>query len=479
METLTLDLDATMRAHRDDAPAPAATGPAIGAAPVTTELEGGDTLRQNPVPWQDWVAYGLSFAGLATCPPHLEALTAGSPRSTTLTTHRPAPRWPDVTHRAPHAPDVTHRAPHALDVTHRAPHAPDPSRRGHRAPSPVPSHRAPRTRTLTMHSYREPRPGGRWRQLLEATWAAYRAWYLREGEGARPSLAECETALRTHLPALVPTWERLVAEAAKVDGVDRDLAARLLSGWCVPAYATGCSQVALTEGAPALVRNYDYDPHLFEGVVASTRYAARDVLGTSDLLWGLLDGVNGDGLAVSLTWGGRPGDGPGFAIPVVVRALLETCATVAEAVEALATIPVAQAYNLTLVDASGAHATVFVAPGEAPVVSALPVATNHRLTEVEFAGPAAAVASMPRQQRLLGVLADKGAATGDGKRSAIVGAMLEPPVRATAYTRGFGTLYTAEYLPGEGSVVYHWPGRSWRRGLTDPDEQITVELPDA
>jgi predicted choloylglycine hydrolase len=54
---------------------------------------------------------------------------------------------------------------------------------------------------------------------------------------------------------------------------------------------------------PALVRNYDYDQALFEAVIASTDYSGRRrVLGTSDMLWGLLDGMNEDGLAVSLTF---------------------------------------------------------------------------------------------------------------------------------------------------------------------------------
>ena len=49
------------------------------------------------------------------------------------------------------------------------------------------------------------------------------------------------------------------------------------------------------------------------------------MLGMSDCLWGLLDGVNDAGLAVSLTFGGRRDVGDGFAIPLVVRYLLETC----------------------------------------------------------------------------------------------------------------------------------------------------------
>ena len=65
----------------------------------------------------------------------------------------------------------------------------------------------------------------------------------------------------------------------------------------------------------ALIRNYDYHPELFEQVVMSTRFTDREVVGTSDCLWGLLDGMNSDGLAVSLTFGGAKSMGEGSAFP--------------------------------------------------------------------------------------------------------------------------------------------------------------------
>ena len=51
----------------------------------------------------------------------------------------------------------------------------------------------------------------------------------------------------------------------------------------------------------------------------------------SDCLWGLLDGMNDAGLAVSLTYGGRRVLGHGFGIPLVLRYLLETCDNVRDA----------------------------------------------------------------------------------------------------------------------------------------------------
>ena len=328
---------------------------------------------------------------------------------------------------------------------------------------PLPRH----DRRMTMHAYREASPGPRWRALYDATWPAYRAWYLQEGEAARPTLQECRAALGEHMPELVPTWESLARLTA-----DDPVAARLLSMWRLPAFAVGCSQLVMPGEDPSLLRNYDYDQALFEGVIASTDYSgSRRVLGTSDLLWGLLDGVNADGLAVSLTYGGRPGAGEGFGVPLVLRYVLETCADVATAVEVLRRIPLAQSYNIALADTTGAHATVFVAPGEPAAVSRLEATTNHRLDQVEHPDVAHRLGSLPRQERLTRL---RRAGLGPDE---VVRGLLSPPLRNDAFDRGFGTLYTVEYRPREGTATWHWPDASWTRGFADGEARLEVELP--
>ena len=320
-------------------------------------------------------------------------------------------------------------------------------------------------RSLMMHAYRELTPGPRWRALLDATWPAYRSWYLSEGDSARPDLEECAAALQTHLPELVGTWNRLRQLAGD------DTAARMLSMWRLPAFAVNCSQAVVPGERPVVVRNYDYDPALFEAVIASTDYSGeRPVLGTSDMLWGLLDGMNGDGLAVSLTYGGRGVSGEGFAIPIVIRYLLETCTTVEEAIAALRRIPVSQSYNLALADTAGDHATVFVAPGSAAVVSRLQVTTNHFLDTVERPAHAARFRSVERQD-LLRTIRER-----DGDEQDLVAAMLAPPVRAEEFDAGFGTLYTVAYSPADRRATWHWPTESWTRGFDDADEVRSVIL---
>ena len=82
-----------------------------------------------------------------------------------------------------------------------------------------------------------------------------------------------------------------------------------------------------------LVRNYDYAPALCDGVILHSKWNDQWVIGMSDGLFGLLDGINQSGLAVSLTFGGRRVVGDGFGVPLILRYILEFCETVKDAVK--------------------------------------------------------------------------------------------------------------------------------------------------
>jgi predicted choloylglycine hydrolase len=287
---------------------------------------------------------------------------------------------------------------------------------------------------------------------LTATWPAFRQWW-RDGPGTRPTAGQAGARLDEHMPELVPAWRRL----AGLLGEDSEAAA-MLALWNPPPFLTGCSQAAVLPGGPALIRNYDWDYRLFDAVVARTAYTGRGVLGTLDCLWGLLDGVNDAGLAVSLTFGGRPQVGEGFGIPLVIRYVLEVCGTLEEAVRVLCRVPVHMSYNVTVLDRSGRWATAYLAPDRPARVTDRAVVTNHQ-GEVEWAPYAAAIRSVERQEHLEGLLA-----TGTDV-SGVIAACLGPPLYATRFHEGFGTLYTAEYRPAEGRVNYHWPDQSWEQSL--------------
>jgi predicted choloylglycine hydrolase len=318
--------------------------------------------------------------------------------------------------------------------------------------------------SLTVRTYEEDEPGDQIRAQLAATWPAFHRWW-REGANTRPTTGQARARLEQHMPELVPTWERLTT---MIPG-SRDAGAALAL-WNPPPFLTGCSQAIVLDGGPALIRNYDWDHRLFDGVVAKTAYTGRRVLGMLDCLWGLLDGVNDAGLAVSLTFGGRPQVGEGFGIPLVIRYLLEVCATADEAVQVLRRVPVHMSYNVTVLDRRGQWATVYVAPDRPPRVTDRAVTTNHQ-GSVEWAPYTTAIRSVEREQRLEELLAHGVGVVG------LIEACLRPPLYATRFHHGFGTLYTAEYRPGDGIVRYHWPQRSWEHSLDNvKTDSIQLQL---
>jgi predicted choloylglycine hydrolase len=322
-----------------------------------------------------------------------------------------------------------------------------------------------RTHSMTLYGIREEQPGPRWLALHDATRDAYHRWYLSEGAAARPDLRTCRRMLVSHMPELVPVWERLVELA----GGD-EVTARLLTLWDPPRFLPGCSQAAVGGRTPLLIRNYDYGLDLFERVVYSSAFTGRRVLGTGDCLWGLLDGMNDAGLAVSLAFGGRPGSSPGFGIPLVVRYLLEVAASLDEVRSVLRRVPVNMSYNLTVVDGSGKSLTAFVAPDSAPEFFSARAATNHRGTVPEYPERAQSLRSVERQRLLFSLLDSEPDMPG------LTSAFLRPPLRSTEYGRAFGTLYTVVYRPNDGVADYLWPDDSWRRTFDSVDATKTVIL---
>ena len=312
---------------------------------------------------------------------------------------------------------------------------------------------------LTFRAIAEAAPGPRWQALFEEAWPGYERWFLREGDAARPTLAESTRMLRRYLPELVPTYERLVELAG-----GRDRAARLLALWCPTPFFNGCSQLAWPVRPTLLVRNYDYAPALCDAVFLHTKWDARRVVASSDCLWGAVDGINDDGLAISLAYGGRTVVGTGFAIPLVLRYVLERCSVVAEAVDVLTRVPINMAYNVTVLDAEHAFATVVLAPDRAPEVRDSPLATNHQ-DEGERTPHAEATRTFEREALLGECLASV------ADEAQLIERFLAPPLYSTRWSAGYGTLYTAAYRPATREVELRWPGQRMALGCERFTEQ--------
>jgi predicted choloylglycine hydrolase len=121
-------------------------------------------------------------------------------------------------------------------------------------------------------------------------------------------------------------------------------------------------------------------------------------------------------------------------------------------------LPYHLAHTLTLVDRAGDVVTAYLSPDRGAVFREVGVATNHQ-GDVEWHEHAHATRSLEREHVIETALEE--AADPQG----FVSAFLEPPVYSVAYGSGMGTLYTAVYKPGSGSVEYRWPGVAWEHSF--------------
>ncbi len=126
-------------------------------------------------------------------------------------------------------------------------------------------------------------------------------------------------------------------------------------------------------------RNYDFRPRYygarFAFVQTSGSYAS---VGSSELLTGRLDGMNENGLTIGLHLVSMKGRFPGLSCVLIVRIILDQCATTAEAIGMLRRLPHAMQYNYSILDAHGTAAVVEAVPGSVAVRSGDWLAcTNH------------------------------------------------------------------------------------------------------
>ena len=314
---------------------------------------------------------------------------------------------------------------------------------------------------LDLHSISEKHPGKKWQKLFRAHWPAYKAWFLSKEDENSPDLKTCQTRLKKYMPEFYPTYLKL----CKLAGKD-PVAHRFLTGYRPPAYMSGCAQI-VSEKEAQLVRNYDFDPNLSEGTLLHSHWNHREVIAMGDSLIGVIDGMNDSGLVVSLTFGGRKVVGDGFGIPFILRYILEYCKTIDKAVEVLHRVPSHMSYNIMLMNRSGQHRLVQVAPDYPPTITDLSASTNHQGV-VDWPEHAAFTKTIERELYLHDMLAE-------GGRSAeqIAREFLKAPLFNRKYSKGFGTIYTAVYRPKEGALELLWPGVKLRQTFHQFQEGVT------
>ena len=316
-------------------------------------------------------------------------------------------------------------------------------------------------------------PGAAAAAEFERAWPSYRRWFLHEGEESRPSYADSRAALARYMPELLADYDSLVEAVG-----GGDLESRFLSQWCPPALVSACSLAMLPGPRPVMLRNYDYPPALSDTLALRTHWSGRSVLGMSDCGWGLMDGINDQGLTVSLAYGGRRVAGEGFGIGLVMRYLLQTCTTTAEAIARLATVPVHMAYNIAALDAWGDARIAQVGPDRPLAVTGERSAAN-RQGETTWPEHAAYCHTVVREEALAGLLADPLLTP-----EQLADAFLLPPLYRPLSESLWGTVYTAAYAPQQGTLTLLWPGDHWMLSVHGDVEgahprEVSALVPDA
>jgi len=300
-------------------------------------------------------------------------------------------------------------------------------------------------KSLSFSAIKDQFLGANLSPIYAKTAESYQRWFNRSQ--TKLSAVESREKIKQYMPELIPTYDGL----CKRFGGDEQTCT-FLSLFNPPAFKSGCSQAFRNHDTVELVRNYDFPAQLCDRLMLHSNWNGTRVIAMTDCLWGVIDGMNEHGLAVSLSYGGRNKQGHGFGITLVLRYILEFCKTTQEAVEKLKQVPIHMAYNVTLIDALGNGKTVVICPGEKVEVTTVPFATNHQ--QGGTLGEVDAIADSYVREQYLSVKLSKMRV----QSPSLVELFLQPPLlRLASDWNGWGTLYTASYQPVTKMIHLYWP----------------------
>lgn len=158
-------------------------------------------------------------------------------------------------------------------------------------------------------------------------------------------------------------------------------AIREFGGYYLEYGKSGCS---IFTGEDYMVRNYDNHPASYEGryVLYQPTDGGYAIAGPSMQITGRIDGINEKGLAMGYNFVNRVRSDSGFICNMIGRLILESCASVSEAVDLLKEIPHRHSFNYVLLDKQGKSYVVEASPRRVEVHHSN-ACTNHfeKITE--------------------------------------------------------------------------------------------------
>ena len=261
-----------------------------------------------------------------------------------------------------------------------------------------------------------------------------------------------------------------------------------------------CSQIAVlpsvsTDGKPLLARNYEFDNKAEDFCLVRTSVNGKYThMGTSVLHFGRDDGFNEHGLAVTMSSCGFPvGALPYMRTPklkglqfwAVIRALLENCKDVQEALDYLGGMPIAYNINLMLMDKSGNAALVETLDGRhaikrigADSPEQLLWATNHAvLPDLIPYEPKAFVHSARRFEWIGEQLNDATDITKERLKGMLL-SMYPDGLCCHYFEEFFGTTKSMVISPADGTIELCWGGRAengWNAYNIDSALENTIQ----
>ena len=255
--------------------------------------------------------------------------------------------------------------------------------------------------------------------------------------------------------------------------------------WGMTYLRPNCSQLALLpemtkSGRPLAARSYEFSHEAEDFTLVRTSAAGRYAhLGTSALLFGRDEGLNECGLAVTMSSCGFPVGAPapmrrpklvGLQFWAVIRAVLENCKDVDEALEYLADMPIAYNLNLMLTDKGGSIALLETLDGRKAVKRISPgggekylCATNHAvLPELAMHEPSAMRHSLLRYEWLRRRLDGVRDVTAEDVRQILLSDYPDG-LCCRFYNEFLGTTKSMILDPAGGTVELCWGGTARQR----------------
>lgn len=182
--------------------------------------------------------------------------------------------------------------------------------------------------------------------------------------------AEAKAAFTAYAPGL---WEELKGLEDSL-GLPMEEVLRDFGGYRIDAPPSGCSIVS---GDDFLVRNYDFHPQTYEGRFCLFQpETGNAIVGPSQRILGRMDGMNEHGLAMGYNFMHRKNPGDGFVCYMIGRIILESCATIEEAVDLVKDIPHRGSFSYVVTDKSGVTKVMEATPRKV-VVREASACTNH------------------------------------------------------------------------------------------------------